>query len=39
MWEGDRWFLPLVFDDDPRAFHGVMPYSGGRPVDWRFERL
>ena len=38
MWEGDRWFLPLVFDDDPRAFHGVMPYSQGRPTDWRFER-
>lgn len=39
MWEGDRWFLPLVFDDDPRAFHGVMPYRDGRPVDWRFTRL
>ncbi len=39
MWEGDRWFVPLVFDDDPRAFHGVMPYAGGRPVGWRFERL
>ena len=38
MWEGDRWFLPLVFDDDQRAFHGVMPYSDGRPTDWRFER-
>lgn len=38
MWEGDRWFLPLVFDDDPRAFHGVMPYSDGHPTDWRFER-
>ena len=22
MWEGDRYFLPLVFDDDPRVFHG-----------------
>ena len=27
MWEGDRHFLPLLFDEDPRAFHGVMPYS------------
>ena len=39
MWEGDRYFLPLVFDDDPRPFHGVMPYRDGRPVDWRFSRL
>ncbi|MGY0504553.1 NUDIX hydrolase [Luteimonas sp. e5] len=39
MWEGDRHFLPLVFDDDPRAFHGVMPYRNGRPVSWRFSRL
>ena len=38
MWEGDRFFLPLVFDDDPRPFHGVMPYAGGRPTTWSFER-
>jgi len=39
MWEGDRYFLPMVFDDDPRPFHGHMPYAGGRPVAWRYERL
>ena len=39
MWEGDRHFLPLVFDDDARAFHGVMPYSGGRPTGWSYSRL
>lgn len=38
MWEGDRYFLPLVFDGDPRQFHGVMPYSDGRPVGWSYER-
>lgn len=38
MWEGDRHFVPLVFDDDPRAFHGVMPYRHGRPVSWSHER-
>lgn len=38
MWEGDREFLPLVFDDDPRAFHGVMPYRNGRMVSWRYSR-
>ena len=39
MWEGDRHFLPLVFDDDPRAFHGVMPYKDGRPTGWRYSRI
>jgi len=39
MWEGDRHFLPLVFDADPRAFHGVMPYRNGRPVSWSHCRL
>ncbi len=39
MWEGDRHFLPLVFDADPRAFHGVMPYSNGRPTGWSFSRI
>ena len=39
MWEGDRYFLPLVFDDDPRPFHGVMPYKDGRPERWAFSRL
>lgn len=39
MWEGDRWFVPLVFDGDPRPFHGVMPYDGGEPTGWRVERL
>ena len=39
MWEGDRQFLPLVFDDDPRAFHGVMPYRDGRMVSWRYTRI
>jgi len=39
MWEGDRHFLPLVFDADPRPFHGVMPYREGRMVSWRYSRL
>ncbi|MBO9540716.1 8-oxo-dGTP diphosphatase [bacterium] len=38
LWEGDRHFLKLVFDDDQRAFHGVMPYADGRPVSWSFQR-
>ena len=39
MWEGDRYFLPLVFDRDPRLFHGVMPYKQGRPVGWSYTRM
>jgi 8-oxo-dGTP diphosphatase len=39
MWEGDRFFLPLVFDDDPRSFHGYMPYDGGKPLSWNYTRL
>jgi 8-oxo-dGTP diphosphatase len=39
MWEGDRLFLPLVFDGDPRPFHGYMPYAGGQPLSWSYSRL
>ncbi|NLX19158.1 MAG: 8-oxo-dGTP diphosphatase [Desulfobulbus sp.] len=39
MWEGDRLFLPLVFDGDPRPFHGYMPYAGGHPLSWSYSRL
>ena len=39
LWEGDRHVLPLVFDDDPRAFHGVMPYRDGRMQSWACSRI
>ncbi len=39
MWEGDRYFLPLVFDKDPRVFHGYMPYCGDKPIGWTYSRL
>lgn len=38
LWPGDRHFLPLVFDNDPRPFHGVMPYKEGHVVSWSFTR-
>jgi 8-oxo-dGTP diphosphatase len=38
MWEGDRYFLPLIFDSDPRPFHGYMPYQGDKPLGWTFVR-
>jgi 8-oxo-dGTP diphosphatase len=39
LWEGDRFFLPLVFEPDGRQFHGVMPYRDGKPVSWNYSLL
>lgn len=39
IWEGDRYFLPLIFDQDPRAFHGYMPYANDRPLSWSYCRI
>ena len=39
LWEGDKYFLPLVFSDDSRQFHGVMPYQDGRPVNWSYSLI
>jgi 8-oxo-dGTP diphosphatase len=39
LWPGDKHFLPLVFDGDPRPFHGLMPYEGQLgPKSWSFTR-
>jgi len=37
LWEGDRYFLPLVFEKAGAQFHGVMPYREGRPVNWSYS--
>lgn len=39
MWDGDRFFLPLILNLDEPTFHGVMPYRDGKPVSWQFSRL
>jgi 8-oxo-dGTP diphosphatase len=39
MWEGDRYFLPLVFAREPVPFHGVMPYANGKPTGWSVSSL
>ena len=39
LWDGDRHFLPLVFDADGRAFHGVMPYRDGHMQSWSYSRV
>ncbi len=38
FYEGDRYFLPLVFDNERPVFHGVMPYRDGAPVSWSYTR-
>lgn len=38
MWESDRLFLPMVFDDVPIPFHGVMPYEDGKMTSWSYTR-
>ena len=39
MWPGDRHFLPLIFADRPRQFHGIMHYFNGLPADWVYSEL
>jgi len=39
LWEGDRHFLPLVFEPGDRQFHGVMPYQDGRPLRWSYSLI
>jgi 8-oxo-dGTP diphosphatase len=39
LWEGDRFFLPMVFDRNGKSFHGVMPYRNGLPVSWSYTTL
>ena len=39
LWDGDRHFLPLVFDPAARPFHGVMPYRDGKPLSWSYSTI
>jgi len=39
LWDGDRFFLPLVFEQTDRQFHGVMPYRDGKPIRWTYSVL
>lgn len=38
IWDGDKHFLPLVFDNKKEPFHGYMPYERGVPKGWFFKR-
>jgi len=39
MWPCDHEWLPMVFDDDPRQFHGVLTYRDFEMVSWRYQRV
>ncbi len=39
LWEGDRFFLPMVLDMGVQSFHGVMPYQNGKPLSWSFTEI
>jgi len=39
LWDGDRYFLPLVLNLEAPQFHGVMPYRNGRPTGWNLTTL
>jgi 8-oxo-dGTP diphosphatase len=34
LWEGDRHFLPLVFDTKKAPFHAFMPYEGEKMLSF-----
>ncbi len=38
MWEGDRYFIPLVLDDDLRPFHACLSYQNGKLTAWSYSR-
>jgi 8-oxo-dGTP diphosphatase len=38
MWDSDHLWLPMVFDDEPRPFFGVMPYDDREMLGWSFQR-
>ena len=39
LWEGDRYFLPLVFEQSICQFHGVMPYRDRQPLRWTYSLI
>lgn len=34
MWEGDREWLDMVFENSPQTFHGIAPFENGRMLSW-----
>ncbi len=39
MWESDRAWLSMIFDEDRRIFHGIAPFEHGKMTSWSFQRI
>ncbi|MBO0777867.1 MAG: 8-oxo-dGTP diphosphatase [Ktedonobacteraceae bacterium] len=39
LWPSDYKFLPMVFDNDSRPFHGCMPFKDGAMQSWSYTRI
>lgn len=39
LYEGDRYFMPLIFDNNPKIFHAYLPYDNETPLNWSFVRI
>ncbi|MBX9950066.1 MAG: 8-oxo-dGTP diphosphatase [Candidatus Obscuribacterales bacterium] len=39
LWESDRLWLDMVFDESPKMFHGIAPFKDGKLVSWNFQRI
>jgi 8-oxo-dGTP diphosphatase len=37
LWEGDKYFLPLVFKKEEEPFHGRMDYRGEKLISYSFS--
>ena len=38
MWEGDRYFLPMVFDAEKKIFHATMRYENDKVAHFSYSR-
>jgi 8-oxo-dGTP diphosphatase len=34
MWESDRRWLDMIFEESARTFHGIAPFKNGEMVSW-----
>lgn len=39
MWAGDKYFVPLIFDQNVDPIYGILAYDGADPVSWSYNRL
>lgn len=39
LWESDRKWLHMVFENDTATFHGVAPFENGKATSWSCVRI